>query len=193
MGKNAKNEARKLGFHHLPLTTLYGRPKKMKMMFSKYKPDTVKHIGNYLKSIDPSFIEASSGGGRNNTFYLLAEQARLYVELEDKMSGFNAHDTSNHVERIKIYSEKPGHVREIAKIINQIWDDGIFPHMEWEKLEKKYKVSREEIMAKWNELLSAGSVTSTASVQQQDYKICEKCGAKNIASSKFCTTCGEKF
>ncbi|MFO7796339.1 MAG: zinc ribbon domain-containing protein [Promethearchaeati archaeon] len=193
MGRNAKKEAQKLGFHNLPLTILYSRPKEMKMMFNKYKPDTAKHIGNYMKTIDPSFIETNSGGPRSNTFYLLAEQAKLYVELENKMAAYNIHHAENHVERIKIYSDNPEHAKEIAKTLNQLWEGGILPYLEPEHFEEVFKVGREELKSRWDELLGAGSASSTISVQKQDYKKCEKCGAKNLTSANFCIKCGEKF
>jgi hypothetical protein len=193
MGRNAKKEAKKKGFKKLPMITLYGRPKSMKMMFSKYKPDTVREIGAYMKSIDPSFVETSSGGGRNNTFYMLDEQQKLYVELLDKMAGFNVHNASNHVEKIDIYTENQNHVQKIAKVINGIWDDGIFPHMEWEKLEKKYKVGKDQIKTTWEKYLS-GQIEAPSSPQASgEGKVCEKCGKQNLTSSNFCVECGENL
>ena len=153
MGKEALKEAQALGLTNLPLTTLYGRPKNFKMTFSKSKPDTINLMQKYLTQIDPSTKLNSSGGGRNNTFYCVAPQARTYVQVTDKMAGMVGYNMNNHTCEIKIYSDDIEMVKQLARTVSQAWPDGILPHVDWGKIEKKYKVRREDCIAAWEALL----------------------------------------
>lgn len=153
MGKQIQKQAEKLGLTKIKLTILYARPKKIRMTFSKYKPGTADTIRNYLKTIDPSFLESSSQKMRSMVFYNLAPQVSLYVEIEDKLAGYAAPNPANHVIQIKIYTDNEEHVRGIANAVNARWPDGILPHMVWDKIESKYGVKREDAIATWNGLL----------------------------------------
>ena len=153
MGKKVRKQAEELGLTKLRTTMLYARPRKTKMTFSKYVPDIAHAIRDYIKLLDPSFVQASSGGGRNNTYYYLAPQANLYVEIVDKAVGFVVINPVNHAIQISIFSDNDEHIRGIAKAVNQRFADGILAHMDWKKIEKKFKVKREDCIAAWKALL----------------------------------------
>lgn len=123
-------------------------------MFSTHKPDTADNIKDYMKLIDPDFVDGRSGGMRNNTYFCLAPQEKFYVEIVDKAAGFMIANPANHALQINIFSDNDEHIRGIANTVNQRWEDGILPHMNWKKIEKKYKIKREDAIATWNRFLT---------------------------------------
>ncbi|MFX1567826.1 MAG: hypothetical protein ACFFCV_05595 [Promethearchaeota archaeon] len=153
MGKKVRKEAESLGLTNLPKYTFFGRPKNLKMKFSKYKPDLAYTVENWMKSIESSIAIDESGGGRNNTFYYMAPQMNLYVEIADKMAGAIVPNPGNHATQIDIYTNNEDHVRTIVRSINAQWEDGIVPHLDLKKLEKKYKVNRDDIVKAWQAFL----------------------------------------
>lgn len=153
MGKKVRKRAGELGLTKLRMTILYARPRKMRMIFSKYVPDTADAIRDYVSTLDPSFVQSSSGGGRNNTYYYLAPQANLYVEVADKATGFALPNPANHAIQINIFSDNDEHIREIADAVNQQFADGILAHMDWKKTEKNSK-SRGRIASQSGKRLS---------------------------------------
>ena len=153
MGKEVQKKAQKLGLTDLPKFTFYGRPKKLTLKFSKYKPDIAYTVENCMKNVDPSFDMGESSKPRSNKFYYMAPQKSVYVEIYNQLAGFAAFNPDNYVCQIDIYTNDEDHVRAITKDVNALWDDGIIPHLDFKKLEKKYKVNREEIINAWNAFL----------------------------------------
>jgi hypothetical protein len=149
MGKQVKNRAIQLGLTNQPKYTFYARPKKIKAKFSKIKPDIAYTIEDWMKGIDSSAAMSESAGGRSSKYFYLAPELKTYVEIADKLSGAFAYSEENHACKIDIYTENEDYVRAIVKGINDIWDDGIIPHLNIKKLESKYKVSGEDIINAW--------------------------------------------
>ena len=152
MGKKLQKEAMRLGLTDLPKYTFYAQPRKTKVKFSKTKPDFAYIVEDWMKSVDPSTAQDETGAGVNNTFYYMAPQIGVYVEIADKV-GLFAFSPDKHVSKIDIYTNTEDHVRTIVKKINAIWDDGILPHLDFKRLENKYKVGREDIISGWNAFL----------------------------------------
>jgi len=157
MGKGTKKEAMQLGLMNLPKYTLYAQPRKVKAKASKIKPDIAYVVENWMTSIDPSTKMGESGGGRSSGYYYIAPGINIYVEVANKISGaitiVGAHNEENHVTKIDIYTNNEDHVRAIAKDINALWDDEMIPHLNFQKLEKKFKVGKEEVINQWNAFL----------------------------------------
>ena len=105
MGKNVAKEAEKLGFISFPLTVVYAQPRSFRPTFSTLVCDTADTVRDYLKALDPSMIHGRSGGGRNTTNYYLSPKVRVYVEVIDKIAGFNAQKLENHLNQINIFSK----------------------------------------------------------------------------------------
>ncbi|MHA1649668.1 MAG: hypothetical protein ACTSYB_05705 [Candidatus Helarchaeota archaeon] len=156
MGKKVRKQAQKLGFTNLPVTELYARARKIKTTFSKYVPDVARVIYDYIMLQDPSMLHDRSGGGRNNSYYYLSEKLQLYVEVFDKAAGFVVANPSNHAIQIKIYTKDEDLVRTIANAVNSIYvdADGMLAHMDWRKIEKKFKVKRDDCIATWKKFLN---------------------------------------
>ena len=153
MGSKVQKQAIQLGLNKQRLTALYGRPRKFRMTFSKYVPDVADTIRDYITLRDPSLIQDKSGGGRNNSYYYLSQQAQIYVELFDKTAGFAVVDPSNHALQINIYCNDEELIRGIAQAINNLYEDGILAHIEWKKIEGKYKIKADDCIAEWNKWL----------------------------------------
>lgn len=83
----------------------------------------------------------------------MSSQLGTYVELADKIAGAIAPNPGNHVTKIDIYTNNEEHVRTIVGNMNALWDDGIVPHLDLKKLEKKYKIGRDDIINAWNAFL----------------------------------------
>jgi hypothetical protein len=152
MGSKAKKQAEKMGLTKQRLTILYGRPKKFRMTFSKNVPDVADAIRDFINFRDPNLIHDRSGGFRSISFYYVSGQ--LYVEVLDKISGALAVNPGNHVIQVNIFCEDDEIIRGIANAINQIWDDGILAHIDWKKVEGKFKVKQEDCIAAWKQWLS---------------------------------------
>ena len=155
MGKGVKKEATRLGLTNLPKYTFYCQPKNVKGKFSKVKPDIAYLVENWMTSIDPS-TKMDETRGRTSEYFYLAPGINTYVEVTSRMfakSRFTMYNADKQVAKIDIYTNNEDHVRVIAKDTNAIWDDGMIPHLNFEKLEKKFKVGKEDIMSIWNTFL----------------------------------------
>ncbi|MFX1391364.1 MAG: hypothetical protein ACFE9Z_14965 [Promethearchaeota archaeon] len=155
MGKKVQKEAMQLGLTNLPKYTFYTQPRKVKAKASKVKPDIAYVVENWMTGIDPSTMMSESGG-RTSKYFYLAPAINAYVEVESKMfakSRFTMYNADKQVTKFDIYSNNEDHVRTLAKDVNAIWDDGMAPHLNFEKLEKKFKVGKEAIMSTWNNFL----------------------------------------
>jgi len=157
MGKKLQKEAMQLGLTNLPKYTLYAQPRKVKGKASKTKPDIAYVLENWMTSIDPSAKMDESGGGRRSGYYYIAPGINIYVEVADKISGaktiVGAHNAENHVTKIDIYTNSEDHVRAIAKDTNALWDDGMVPHLNFKKIEKKFNIGQEDVIKQWNAFL----------------------------------------
>ena len=77
------------------------------------------------------------------------------MEVNDKAAGFAAVKPANRVLEINIYTENEEYIWGIAITVNSIWTDadGLLTHMIWKKIEKKFKVKQEDVIAEWTKLL----------------------------------------
>ena len=153
MVKQIEKDAMQLGLTKLPKYTFYGRPKEIKMKFSKYKPDTAYVVEDWMTSVDPSCAMKESAGARSSKFYYMSTQLGVYVEVYNKMAGVTAFNPDNYVSQIDIYTNNEDHVRAIAKGFNSLWDDGIVANIDYKKIEKKFKVKEEDVINQWNAFL----------------------------------------
>ena len=153
MGSKLQKQAQQLGLDKLRHIILYARPRKLRMTFSKSVPDVVDAIRDYIALQDSTLVIDKSGGGRNFTYYIIAPKAQIYAELITKMAGLMAVDTSNMAMQLNIYSNNDQHVRGIANAVNVLYEDGMVPHLEFNKFEKKYLVKQEDLIAEWKKWL----------------------------------------
>ena len=159
--KQIQKEAEVLGFKNLQKYTFFGQRKGGAVIKTDTKKHAFRHnmprflikIIQWLESIDPSTQESDAGGGRNVTFYLLSPQAGVYIEVDDRIAG--ALDiTRNHVYKMDIYGQNKDSIRQIVKMVNEQWKDGIIAHLDLKKIEKKFKISSEEVINSWNQFLT---------------------------------------
>ncbi len=161
--KKILNEVIQLGLKDSPKYTFYGKRKGGSIIktetkghiFSHNVPKLIIRITNWLIDIDASTeqSESGSGSGRKITFYVLSPQAGIFIEVDDQIAG-TLDIPGNHVYKMDIYTQNADLVKQVVKIINEQWDDGIIPHLDFGKIEKKYKVSTEEVTNGWNQFLS---------------------------------------
>ncbi|MFW9818931.1 MAG: hypothetical protein ACFFE5_04925 [Candidatus Thorarchaeota archaeon] len=154
MGREAQSRAKKLGMMSKPQYTFYYSPRKVKAKFSKIKPDVAYLIEDWIKQVDPSsIISESTTGGRSAKFFYLAPQINVYIEILDKISGYLAYSTDNHVNKIDIYTDNQDYVKAIVQGINNIWEDGLINNLRYKKLRSKFKVREEDIANAWKSFL----------------------------------------
>ncbi|MDX1798110.1 MAG: hypothetical protein R3255_05635 [Candidatus Lokiarchaeia archaeon] len=155
MGKTVKKEAMQLGLTNLPRYTFYTQPRKVKAKFSRVKPDTAYIVEDWMTKIDPS-TKMSESGGRTSQYHFLAPGLNLYVEVVSKMfakSRFTMYNADKQVSKFDIFTNNQDYVRTLVKGMNDIWEDGMVPHLNFEKLKKKFKVGKEDIINAWNSFL----------------------------------------
>jgi hypothetical protein len=159
--KKIQKEAEILGFKDLQKYTFFGRRKggavikkdTKKRTFSHNMPGFIIRIIQWLENIDPSTQETDAGGGRNVTFYVLSPQAGVYIEIDDKIAG--ALDIpGNHVYKMDIYGKNEDLVRQIVKITNDQFKEGIIAHLDFKKIEKKFKISSDDVINAWNQFIT---------------------------------------
>jgi len=155
MGSKVRAQADKLGLSSQQLTILYAQGRKIRMMFSRSKPDLADIIKDYVNLSDPSFMEEMTGGGKNNTHYYLSQKLGVYIELADRIKGWGPSMMSptNHLIQISIFTNNMDLVLAIAKQLNRTFEDGMLPHIDWAKMEEMYKIKREDGIATWNAFL----------------------------------------
>lgn len=157
MGKGKKiiRQAEQLGFKGFPLTILYGRPRKVRMTFSKLVPDYIDILREFMTSKDPECLMRIAKGGRGRMDVFLSVKEKIYIESIGKISGFAGMDPENHTFQISFWTENDDFVGDIVKAIDQRFSDvgGIRQHFNWKKLQKKYRVEQEDILPTWNKYL----------------------------------------
>ncbi len=154
MGKEAQSRAKKSGMMSKPQYTFYYSPRKVKAKFSKIKPDVAYLMEDWIKQVDSSaIISESTTGGRSAKFFYFAPQANIYIEILDKISGYLAYSTDNHVNKIDIFTENQDYVKAIVQGINNIWEDGLINNLRYKKLRSKFKVNEEDIANAWKAFL----------------------------------------
>lgn len=118
-------------------------------------PKIIIRITSWLLSIDSSTeqSELGTGGGRKITFYVLSPQAGLFIEMYDQIAGM-IDIPANHVYKMDIYTQNVDLVKDIVKIVNEQWDDGILLNLDFDKIEKKFKISAEDVTNGWKQFLS---------------------------------------
>ena len=107
----------------------------------------------YLTSLDRTTEFGISRPDRNKSLYYLSPELNVFVEVEAKMSGFTALIAKNHIIRINIYCDNEEYIKGIAHAVSDLFIGGNVNDMEWEKIEKKFKVSREECISAWKAVL----------------------------------------
>ncbi|NVM54015.1 MAG: hypothetical protein HWN66_09975 [Candidatus Helarchaeota archaeon] len=156
MGKEkVPKQAEELGFTKFRMTILYARPQNISIrqrVLTRYIPDVIYDIRDYIARNDSSLIEEMVGT-KNVTAYYLAQKMNLYVVIFDKAAFWTIMNPAKHALQINIFSNNEEHVRGIANVVNHLWVDGILAHMDWKWIEKKYKVDREDCIATWKEFL----------------------------------------
>ena len=118
-------------------------------------PKLIIRITTWLLSIDTSTeqSEQGTGSGRKITFYVLSPQAGIFIELYDQIAGM-IDIPANHIYKMDIYTQNVDLVRQIVKLVNEQWEDGIIAQLDFGKIEKKFKVSAEEVTNGWKQFLS---------------------------------------
>lgn len=167
MGGEVRKQAEELRLTNLHLTTLYGqhpfyvtvRRKAIGALinpiFAKNVPNVVLAIHDYiaLNFEESNVFTDTTGGMRNKTYYILAPQVPFYAEIADKTQGMGDLKIENRVLEFKIFCDSEDHVRKIANVVNETVGVGIVDFTDWEKIEKKYKVNKEECIANWKALV----------------------------------------
>ncbi|MFX1388744.1 MAG: hypothetical protein ACFE9Z_01620 [Promethearchaeota archaeon] len=164
MGKKKSKEIQKkaetLGLKSLQKYTFFGQRKGAAILKTETKKHTFRHnvpnflikIIKWLNSSDPSTQESDAGGGRNVMFYLISPQTGVYIEVDDRIAG--ALDIpKNHVYKMDIYGKNKDTIREIVKMVNDQWKDGILNHLDLKKIQKKFNISSEDLISSWNQFL----------------------------------------
>ena len=165
MGKKKAKEIQKkaetLGLMNLQKNTFFGQRKGGAILKTETKGHTFRHnvpnfvieIINWLVNSDPSTQETDAGGGRNVTFYIISPQSGIYIEVDDRIAG-SLDIPRNHVYRMDIYGQNEDSVRQIIKMVNDQWKDGIIANLDLKKIEKKFKISSDDIINAWNQFLT---------------------------------------
>jgi len=155
MGKKLRKQAEKLGIIILPKTVLYARAKNIKQkqeLLTLYIPDTVDAIRDYLLWNNPNLLK-DRDGTKNVTHFYLASDLNLYIEIFDKPSFWTIMNPAKHAIQITIYTDNETFISGIANAVNQLWEDGILPHMDWDWIEKQFKINREDCIIAWKKFL----------------------------------------
>ncbi|MFX1574762.1 MAG: hypothetical protein ACFFB0_18660 [Promethearchaeota archaeon] len=168
MGKKVLKKAKELGFLNFRKTTLYAGATKVRYprqwysnvldlvdlpMFKTYVPDTANEIRVYLMGLDPLTKFGISRPDRNKSLYYLSPALKLFVEVVAKVAGAGAIKAKNHVIEINIYCDNDDYIKGIAHAVSDKFVGGIINDMEWEKIEKKFKVNPEECISAWKSVL----------------------------------------
>ncbi len=61
---------------------------------------------------------------------------------------------AKHALQISIFTKNEEHIFGVAKAVDQLWEEGILPHMDWKWIEKQFKVNCEECIENWRIYLS---------------------------------------
>jgi len=152
MVEKIRQQADELGITQLRKTVLYGHPTKTRRTFSRVVPNFDREMRDYLAQFDPTVIDGRAGGVKAHTYYLLAPQVKVYIEDTSKLTGW-ADKALSHALRITIYSDNDEYLQGIVNLLNELWDGKILDNIVWKKIQKAYKVNKEDCIATWKELL----------------------------------------
>ena len=160
MVEKIRQQADDLGITKLRKTILYGHPTKIRQTFGRFVPNTDRAMRDYLRQFDPSVIDGRKSPplliSRRRlpvmTYYLIAPQLKVYIEDIDKITAW-VYKPINHALKITIFSDNDEYIRGIANTLNQLWDGKILDNIIWQKIEKVYKVKKDDCSATWKALL----------------------------------------
>ncbi|MFX1429163.1 MAG: hypothetical protein ACFFCY_03235 [Promethearchaeota archaeon] len=153
MGKAVQKQAKSMGMMNLPKYTFYCQPAGIKRKFSTTTPRFVYTINDWVASFDQSCQRDDSGSARTVWSFILAPQAAAYIEVTSKIAGFSAMSADNYVSQVDIYTENTDIVKNVVKILNDQWPDGMFNHIDLKKIEKKFNVKGNEVVNAINQFL----------------------------------------
>ena len=153
MGKGAQKQAKSMGMMKLPKYTFYCQPAGIKRKFSTTTPRFVYVINDWVASFDPSCQRDDAGSARTVWSYILAPQGGAYIEVTSKIAGFSAMSADNYVSQVDVYTENVDIVKNVVKILNDQWPDGMFNHIDLKKIEKKFNVKGNEVVDAINQFL----------------------------------------
>lgn len=151
--EQARVEAIMAGLMDQPLTEVF---------FSKYErnksliPDIFFPILDYFKRVDKDrYFFGEQRKSRERHYNYISPGLRLYVEVFDipiKTFGFGK---TPHAFQVKIYSDNDQIARDVAMIPMTLFKKGgIIEESDWDGIETKFNVNREDCMAKWKTLLN---------------------------------------
>ena len=154
MGKKLQKQAKSMGLTNLPKHTFYCQPAGIKRKFSTTTPRFIYTIYDWVASFDQSCQREYSGKARTVWSFIIAPQSGLYIEITSKITGFSAMSADNYVSQVDIYTENVDIVKPVVKILNDQWSDGIFNHIDLQKIEKKFKVKGDDVLNALKHFLS---------------------------------------
>ncbi len=157
IGKKLRKIAEKNNLLNFPKTVLYAGANKarhsMDLMTDTFIPDTVDEIWDYLSSVDDSTKMGKSKPSRKKQIYYLAPEIWVFVEVDARVSAFNARKGTNHVLRINIYSDNDEYIKGIAHAINDNFVGGVLNQINWEKIDKTFHIDKEKEISAWKSVL----------------------------------------
>jgi hypothetical protein len=153
MGRAVQKQAKSMGMMNLPKYTFYCQPSGIKRKFSTTTPRFIYVINDWVLSFDQSCQRDDTGSARTVWSFILAPQAGAYIEVASKIAGFSAMSADNYVSQVDVYTENMDIVKGVVKILNDQWPDGMFNHIDLQKIEKKFKVKGDDVVNAINQFL----------------------------------------
>jgi hypothetical protein len=153
MGRAVQKQAKKLGMMNLPKYTFYCQPAGIKRKFSTTTPRFIYVINDWVLSFDQSCQRDDTGSARTVWSFILATQAGAYIEVTSKIAGYSAMSADNYVSQVDVYTENIDIVKGVVKILNDQWPDGMFNHINFKKIEKKFNVNGDDVVNAINQFL----------------------------------------
>lgn len=147
-----RKKAESLELTKLPLTELYftqrvsNRPirKDFDLLMTQYFRMFVR---------DKAFKRALSRKGATYYISYLLPNSNLYVELFSEAFKSIGFGSVPHLAHIKIYSNNEVHKNQIAQASFSLIGKGGLNAINWDELEKKFNINREECINTWKALL----------------------------------------
>ena len=149
-------KAKEMNLYNIPSVKIWAMGTKMRRVFTGAIPNIEDFVSDYLTVNDiQHLIGVNRKASGVSTYYHLAPNLKLYVEVEIQLKGLfsSAYNPLHFPTEMRFHTENQEHIQTIVNEINQLWASlgkgPMLDNLNYKAFKKKFKVDPETIKKTW--------------------------------------------